>query len=590
MATLSITNISSEAVHLSELYVSLLPGETKSTTRTVTEMSDLRSIHELLAQSKITVQIAFSTGEAASQLVPVWPLGKNWKTSVANAAALPLTGNTSGDVRIQLDTKELKIWNGSSWAHTSSGGDTVTFANIAALDAYDATSAPEGKQAYVTTLKAYFSLNKTSTATVEFPSVRTAVGGGRWLRLPSGRDWLGQLTWYVGPGGNDEWDGASPSTLLASNAEFLKRLHTLRGSDVLVYVLGNLAEKIGWNGTIEAEAIVTYLGTQTTVASGTITSSANPVPASNSRAHLTDSGVVSWAAYINSGHIIYIPTTPSNYLYTIPHKDGGAGQLLTSPWYRANALTGTQAVGTPPAPGETYEVKALTTVPGVIENNNAYFVRFQDFKFTNFIVVRSVQYSFIRCYFSGGYFGIGINGGSMTCCGIPPGVTAAFSTASSSLRGCMFNAQTTFQSASNVTVIDCLLYRPFCIGVSSAFVFGTFGAFDSTSDSFTLSGGGRIIVNSSATLYGNGNTGYGVRISGGSKLILPAGYSPTVTGTSGDFIVNNKTSLIPGPQPSGAPVFPAAAACTTWAVRGASPFDGYALDWGGDPSCGIVLS
>jgi hypothetical protein len=467
----------------------------------------------------------------------------------------------------------------------------ISLTNIAALDALDATTSPNGTAAYVTSLKAQFILEKTSTATVEFPSVRMAIGGGRWLRATTtSRGWLSQLTWYIGPGGNDEWDGASPSTPLASNKEFLKRLHTLTGNDVLVYVLGNLAEKIGWYGTIEAEAIVTYLGTQTTVASGTITSSANPVPASNSRAHLTDSGVASWAAYINSGHLIYIPTTPSNYLYTIPHKDGGAGQLLTSPWYRANALTSTQALGTPPAPGETYEVKALTTVTGIVENNNAYFVRFQDFKFIDFVVVRNVQYSFIRCYFSGGYFVIVINCGSMTCCGIPAGATAAFSTASSSLRGCMFNAQTTFQSASNITVTECLLYRPFCIGVSSVFVFGTFGAFDSTSDSFTLSGGGRIIVNSSATLYGNGNTGYGVRISGGSKLILPAGYSPTVTGTSGDFIVNNKTSLIPGPQPSGAPVFLAATPCTTWAVRAVAPFSEYSLDWGGDPTCGIILA
>lgn len=42
-------------------------------------------------------------------------VGTNWKAPVTNAAALPASGNTSGDVAVTLDTGNLWEWNGSSW-------------------------------------------------------------------------------------------------------------------------------------------------------------------------------------------------------------------------------------------------------------------------------------------------------------------------------------------------------------------------------------------------------------------------------------------------------------------------------------------
>jgi hypothetical protein len=48
---------------------------------------------------------------------------KNYKTSVANAAALPLTGNAPADVRFTLDTFHQYVWNGASWTDiTGTGG------------------------------------------------------------------------------------------------------------------------------------------------------------------------------------------------------------------------------------------------------------------------------------------------------------------------------------------------------------------------------------------------------------------------------------------------------------------------------------
>lgn len=46
----------------------------------------------------------------------------NYKTSVENAASLPMVGNVTGDVRVTKDTASLYIWDGSAWQLASGGG------------------------------------------------------------------------------------------------------------------------------------------------------------------------------------------------------------------------------------------------------------------------------------------------------------------------------------------------------------------------------------------------------------------------------------------------------------------------------------
>ncbi len=52
-----------------------------------------------------------------------------WQSPVANAAALPLLGNTPGDTRVTLDTGSIYTWDGASWilqSSTSPGVNSVT--------------------------------------------------------------------------------------------------------------------------------------------------------------------------------------------------------------------------------------------------------------------------------------------------------------------------------------------------------------------------------------------------------------------------------------------------------------------------------
>jgi len=59
----------------------------------------------------------------------------NWTTSVANAAALPATGNNNGDVRVTLDTGDIWEWNGTAWQNNTGGGGGGTVTSVSVVSA-----------------------------------------------------------------------------------------------------------------------------------------------------------------------------------------------------------------------------------------------------------------------------------------------------------------------------------------------------------------------------------------------------------------------------------------------------------------------
>lgn len=63
------------------------------------------------------VVVDYSVGDWADKL------GKTgWRSPVANSAALPLTGNRSGDARITLDTNTVYVWDSTAGSWTVAGG------------------------------------------------------------------------------------------------------------------------------------------------------------------------------------------------------------------------------------------------------------------------------------------------------------------------------------------------------------------------------------------------------------------------------------------------------------------------------------
>jgi hypothetical protein len=116
MSTIRITNNTQETLFLRELYVSIAPGDTKDCVRSPSELASMSGLQTYITGGLVTVQVTMSQEELTSALVVTWPEGLNWKSSVATAASLPVSGNERGDMRVALDSLDAHVWNGSAWA------------------------------------------------------------------------------------------------------------------------------------------------------------------------------------------------------------------------------------------------------------------------------------------------------------------------------------------------------------------------------------------------------------------------------------------------------------------------------------------
>ena len=74
--------------------------------------------------SRYVFEIAMANIQAANEILTAIESGAvtSWKEPVANAGALPTSGNSDGDGRIALDTHTFFIWDGASWVPQGGGG------------------------------------------------------------------------------------------------------------------------------------------------------------------------------------------------------------------------------------------------------------------------------------------------------------------------------------------------------------------------------------------------------------------------------------------------------------------------------------
>ena len=110
---------------------------------------------------------------------------------------------------------------------------TATFesvANITLLGAIGDAALQDGSLAYTSSILAYWKLIKSSTRTADgITVVSTLSGSGRWVRqiLPEPSYWT-QAAWYVNPStGNDENDGKTAGTALATLSEICRRVSAI---------------------------------------------------------------------------------------------------------------------------------------------------------------------------------------------------------------------------------------------------------------------------------------------------------------------------------------------------------------------------
>lgn len=177
--------------------------------------------------------------------------------------------------------------NGDNCCHAPV--DTIVQASasrLVDLDTTDTTEFPDGIVVWVRSVEDFFVLNRTTALTADGITVADPlVGGGQWLRrnVPSER-WLRQATWFIdSAAGDDENAGDVAGSPLATHAELERRAfgHGAQiDQDVTVTIAAAglpVEDAIGIDVQL-ADAEITYVGTATTVRSGTLTGATGTTP------------------------------------------------------------------------------------------------------------------------------------------------------------------------------------------------------------------------------------------------------------------------------------------------------------------------
>jgi hypothetical protein len=503
------------------------------------------------------------------------------------------------------------------------GGGELIVADIAQLAALDGSTLPDGTTVKTLTVDQLFELDKESVAAPNGITVVAAIGGGNWLRIlsPVPR-WTSQYTWYVNAvTGNDENDGASPGTPIASLAEIVRRLQVIDFANYTVNILSDLPStdvfdfSPGFSGSTNipagVQATFTLLGTSTPAFSGAVTSAVGATPATNTPTQLTAG--ISWGGFV--GKIIQLTSGALSGFTAVVLKDLGAGSARLSTWFNP-ANSANAAVGQAPAPGDTFEVLTLTNVdatfryPGVpvrlfivqqllhfsplctFSNENLTITSTTcEFDVSSLLAVAASQQGFgpnVRAQFNGCVispvvrginqfdFRIRIVGSALLNCDMNSYNTARLEMSSTTMQGGQLRIGLTpagFVGDTSPT------------GGRLAVFSGNFGlaVFDSPADGIKISRGALMTVD--GPLWGSGNAGFGLHSDGGAKVMINAAITVAsgleITGASGD-VENVVSPTIPA-LVAGAAV-PASSPLTTWAQWQAAPFSRNVLDYGNGTS------
>jgi hypothetical protein len=293
----------------------------------------------------------------------------------------------SGRARIRYNDAakqlEASIDGASYEAIGAAGGGGTTVADFAAVTALDDAAFAEGANVAVASVRDFFELDKTSTLTVDGVTVlATASGSGRWLRrsVPS-LAWVSQTTWHINAStGDDENDGNTAGTALATHAELVRRIGDLPVMDfVFVNIDSDLTEDIQMPFRCITEGgqlvgAMLYSGTTSVVRSGTFTAGTqdwvHTPQASRQEGLVVQSGLGSWERAI--GQRIRVTSGPSTDAVSWVLSNTAADTARVSTWMDINTFGGVAG----PSSGDDYDIEQLPVITGSITAEGAAVISF----------------------------------------------------------------------------------------------------------------------------------------------------------------------------------------------------------------------
>ncbi len=474
--------------------------------------------------------------------------------------------------------------------------------NVSELSLISLLNVDEHSLVYVKSVRDYFQLNKSSSLSVDNITVLLASDGvSKWIRKNI-RDisWSLQSNWYIDPvSGNDNNTGDTLNSAIKTWAEFMRRVVSINIGMTLT-ITSSLSEPL--RGTFETSSSSAYLKIifiPTILASGSASTFVDPTSSARGTTTVTDltlsaGGVGDFSNFV--GKLLRAEGNADGYRYAQIFK--AAAPTVANVGFWTRYLSNTK-----PTNGALVEVIDLPTVPTVdIVTLGGLPVEVQgcdilggntnpgDVPIIN--PLRSQQgvrtgvgtillSSFNGCIFRSAFHGsqtwfLGCLVASGSGINILPmnGSTASF-IGGGSLQNINLTAPGvialqgfTLQGAQ--LTIGAFNFSANTAGVGVA-VNGLTGSlpicvYDSPGDGVYVRNGAQFNV---STLWGSGNTGYGVQVDNGG--FMRATGTPIITGTAGDVRLDLSTTAIP-PLTAGATV-PAASNLTTWAQWAASPFN-----------------
>ncbi len=201
---------------------------------------------------------------------------------------------------------------------------------------------------------------------------QTAVGVYTWdlINYAAGAPWLTQITWFIDPANvsglaNDANSGATALLPLLTVAEFFRRLplttvYANVDQTTTVNLMSAVTEDLQFSfGLIDPRlSEIVFVGTKTTIFSGTMTTVVNYNDATQQDGEVTDSALpVSWTASGAIDKRIIIVGGARDGAYAFIMKDLGAKTARYSPFY--NPATGAVIN---PVVGDAYTVQSLSTI------------------------------------------------------------------------------------------------------------------------------------------------------------------------------------------------------------------------------------
>ncbi len=461
----------------------------------------------------------------------------------------------------------------------------------------------DGDFAYVQSTRAVYQLDRSSAAAPSAVAVNTFSGNGQWLFFEASTSWETEAAWFIDPAnGDDENDGNSLATAIATWAEFIRRVRVV-DIGMTVTILGNITEPL--RGAFETSSSTSWLkivGEPTVLAFAAGTTFVDPNPAANARGTLTTTDLTvsltglagDFANYV--GKIVRAPAADGYNHWPI---------LLTSAANVAQGPFWAQDLNNAkPVNNTRIEVLDLVTAPTMDIVTNGLGVSAQYLKFTSTVTgdapalnplrgepsrragtggdilhstftacefstsVQGYQSYFIACIFSASASGVAIlpcnnvicmfnGGGSLRPLHVANNGTLIF-------QGFIVQgAKLTFGATSTSTQTPGSF-----VSAEACSITAPLGVFDSPTDGIVVTSGANLSV---FDLYGSGNTAYGVRVENGATLRI-FGPLPTITGAAGTADLIFSGALIAIPPLTGAAVVPPTANLARWTDWRDPPF------------------